>query len=183
MAKNDIDVSINEVYESIEDTIAKEMTKKIINLFIENGLTYKIKIGYGNVYRIFCYIKKSKEALIINTIGKNFGPFELQLRIKNKSTLEKLESFSTNVRDMILSGKDCFGQRCCNCGSAPRPPKRSGHNNLNQIRYCEQGEPYETKKILYPGKGSSSPAKFKWRITRKNQHGNRSSCRFDLKMA
>lgn len=117
MAKNDIDVSINEVYESIEDTIAKEMTKKIINLFIDNGLTYKIKIGYGNVYRIFCYIKKSKEALIINTIGKNFGPFELQLRIKNKSTLEKLESFSTNVRDMILSGKDCFGQRCCNCGS------------------------------------------------------------------
>ncbi len=96
------------------------MTKKIIDLFTTNGLTYKIKIGYGNVHRIFCYIKKSKEALIINPIGKNFGPFELQIRIKNRNTLEKFKSFSTNVRNKMLSGKDCLAPYCCNCGSEYR---------------------------------------------------------------
>jgi len=69
------------------------------------------------VYRIFCYIKKSKEALIINPIGKNFGSFELQLRIKSRNTLDKLESFSQNIINQILMSKDCRGPYCCYCGS------------------------------------------------------------------
>jgi hypothetical protein len=60
--------------------------------------------------------KKSKEALIINTIGKNFGPFEIQIRIKNKISLDKLSSYSKNMRDQIINGNDCRMPHCCNCG-------------------------------------------------------------------
>lgn len=117
MAKNDVSISLNEVFESIDDTVAREMTEKILNLYIANGLTYKVKIGYGNVYRIFCYIKKSKEALIVNPIGKNFGPFELQMRIKSRNTLDNLKLFSSNVINQILASKDCRAPYCCNCCS------------------------------------------------------------------
>ncbi len=116
MAANDLNVSISDVYKSIDDEISSLVTKSIVDLFIEHGLTYKIRMGYGNIYRIFCFIKKSKEALIINSIGKKFGPFEIQIRIKNKTSLDKLNSYSENIRDHILNGNDCRMPHCCNCG-------------------------------------------------------------------
>jgi hypothetical protein len=114
MAKTDINISLIEVYKTIADICARKITEKIINLFLKYGLPYKIKIGYGNVYRVFCYIKKSKEALIINSIGKNFGPFELQIRIKKRETIDKIESFSSNIKNQILMSKDCKIPFCCN---------------------------------------------------------------------
>ena len=117
MAKEYNTTSLSEVYESIANSFEKDITEKIVNLFIKNGLTYKIKLGYKNMYRIFCYIRKSKEALIINPVGKNFGPYELQIRIKNKNTLKNLETFSANLRNQILNNKDCKAPYCCNCGS------------------------------------------------------------------
>lgn len=116
MAANDVNVSISDVYNSIDDEISSLFTKSIVDLFIGHGLTYKIRMGFGNIYRIFCFIKKSKEALIINSIGKNFGPFEIQIRIKNKISFDKLNSYSRNIRDHIIYGNDCRMPHCCNCG-------------------------------------------------------------------
>jgi len=116
MAKKDVNVSINDVYSSIDDEVSKKLTKNIVDLFVEHNLTYKIRMGYGNIYRIFCFIQKSKEALIINSVGKNFGPYEIQIRINNKLTFDKLGHYSKNVRDQIIGGKDCRKPYCCNCG-------------------------------------------------------------------
>lgn len=79
------------VYASIDDEISRKLTKNIVDLFVEYKLTYQVRMGYGNVYRIFCFIKKGKEALIINIVGKNFGPYEIQIRIKNKTSFNEID--------------------------------------------------------------------------------------------
>jgi len=134
MTGDDIAVTVDEVIESISDPVSREISERILRLFADNGLTYRIKTGYGNVYRIFCYIRKSKEALIINPIGKNFGPFELQMRIKRQDTLDSLELFSPNVVRQILASKDCAGPFCVNCGS--------------EYRFTYKGKPYRKCHML-----------------------------------
>jgi hypothetical protein len=52
MVANDVNVSINDVYNSIDNETSRILTKSIVDLFIEHGLSYKIRMGYGNKYRI-----------------------------------------------------------------------------------------------------------------------------------
>jgi hypothetical protein len=118
MAVRDVILSIDNICNSIvNDETAKNLTNKILTLFCDMGLTYKTK-ERDNKYRVYCYIKKSKEALIINTIGDKHGVFELQLRIKDKTVFEKLGDFSENIKDAILNrSRNCKHPHCCNCGS------------------------------------------------------------------
>ena len=120
MDKNDLALSVEEVLETIVDPNVREITGSIARLFSDNDLTLKVKRGYGDVYRIFCFIKKSRETAIINPVGKNFGPFEVQVRVEDPQTLQQLELLSDRVRRCILEAKDCMAPRCCNCGKEYR---------------------------------------------------------------
>jgi len=119
MAIRDVDMSVNDICSSIAgDDVAKNLTRDILNLFTGMGLTYKVR-ERDNKLRIYCYIKKSKEALIINTIGDKQGVFAIQMRIADKTVFGKLDNYSENVRESILSrSRNCRDPFCCNCGSA-----------------------------------------------------------------
>lgn len=116
MNQNNIEITLDEVINCISKQIDKDITKEIIDIFKNNGYTYKIKVGYGNVYRIFCYFRKSKESIIINTIGKGFTPFSIQIRIENEETFHIFHELSRNILQQIISSKNCVKELCCNCG-------------------------------------------------------------------
>lgn len=120
MGRNDPALSVDEVLETIVDPDVRAMTGSIARLFADQGLAVKVKRGYGDVHRIFCHVRKSRETVILNPIGKNFGPFEVQVRIENPQTLQQLELLSDRVINCILGAKDCKAPYCCNCGSEYR---------------------------------------------------------------
>lgn len=120
MARNDLAMTIDDVLETIADPDVRAMTGNLARLFADQGLAVKVKRGYGDVYRIFCYLRKSRESVILNPIGKNFGPFEVQVRIENPQTLQQLDLLSDRVRNCILGAKDCNAPYCCNCGKEYR---------------------------------------------------------------
>ncbi len=120
MDKHDLSLTVEDVLETISDPVVRDMTGSIACLFSENGLTVKVKRGYGDVYRLFCHIRKSRETAIVNPVGKNFGPFEVQVRVENPQTLQQLDLLSDRIRKGILGAKDCKAPYCCNCGSAYR---------------------------------------------------------------
>ena len=99
-----IDVSREEIIQAIDNPAGKVLTAAIFDAFIANGLTYKVraqakskKSSARDGYTIYFYIKKSKESIIINTIY-----YKMQLRINDRSTFEKLDDYSENVRKAIL---------------------------------------------------------------------------------
>jgi hypothetical protein len=89
----------------------KEIARKIVNRFIECGLSVKVK-QYNQpcmqgTYRILCFIKKSAEAVIINNKGMGRDGVSVQVRIDDRSTFDKLDSFSENIKNQILDSTDC----------------------------------------------------------------------------
>ena len=80
--------------------VERELIVQIIGLFAEAGLPVKVKLLFPQTpnayFRVLCHIKKSAEAVIINTrndLGKEgvVDGVHFQLRITNKNTLEHLE--------------------------------------------------------------------------------------------
>lgn len=113
-----IEISPKEIFSSIQDPVDLEIVKGILNVFLENQFTYKIRTEYVPSswiekpgYRIFCYIKKSKEAIIINTKGWHYTSVCLQMRILNNETLYKLDEYTEALRNTILNARVCI-----NCG-------------------------------------------------------------------
>lgn len=89
----------------------KEMTRQIINRFVKCGFPVKVK-QYNQscmkgTYRILCFIKKNAEAVIINNKGMGRDGVSIQVRIDERSTLEKLNSFSENIKNQIINAGDC----------------------------------------------------------------------------
>lgn len=123
MGVKQVELAADEILSSIDDAIGRNLTQKILSAFDDNGLTYKIRTAWKpkntdeKDYRIFCYVKKSKEALIINTRDYDFGCFSMQLRITDKSTFEHLDEYSENVRNGFLNGGICRAPNCSNDGS------------------------------------------------------------------
>jgi hypothetical protein len=107
---------LKKIIENIDQKIDKKSVKLIVKYFENAGqkITFK-HIFYDKpcaYFRILCYIKKSTESVIINTkndLGKS-GVFEglnIQLRIENKETFNKLNKFTENIRNQILEGNNC----------------------------------------------------------------------------
>ena len=65
---HEITLTIDEICAWISDTSDAKLTKSILEMFLKYELTYKIRTDDERL-RIYCYVKKSKETLIINTKG------------------------------------------------------------------------------------------------------------------
>ena len=100
----------------IDRKAERDLTERIVRYFIDAGLTVKVKhIFYDKpwaYFRVMCYIKKSAEAVIINTktdLGKEgvVDGMAFQLRISNTKTFEELDKLSENVRNQIVNANDC----------------------------------------------------------------------------
>ena len=105
MSTNITDIPIADICKNIGDENGKTMTAEVLKLFQENRLTYKIEDD-GSRYRIFCYIKKSKESVILGTMD-NRKDFIVQLRITDRTVLNNLDDFSENIRNSMLNGLNC----------------------------------------------------------------------------
>ena len=105
MATKITDISITDICQNISGKIGKTITAEVLKLFQDNGLTYKVKDD-GSRYRIFCCIKKSKESVILGTMDDR-KDFIVQLRITDRTVLNKLDKLSENIRNSILNGPNC----------------------------------------------------------------------------
>lgn len=105
MEKNTTDISITEICQNIGGVVGKTITAEVLKLFHNNGLTYKVRDD-GSRYRIFCYIKKSKESVILGTMY-NRTDFIVQLRISDRTVLNKLDELTENIRNNMLNGPNC----------------------------------------------------------------------------
>ena len=98
----------------------KELTRQIVRLFMDCGFPVKVKQYHQacmkGTFRILCFIKKSAEAVIINNKGMGRGGVSFQVRIDDRSTLDKLDRFSENIKNQILNSADC-GYCSSKCGS------------------------------------------------------------------
>jgi len=109
---------LEEVVAAISGAPQKEAARQVARLFTEAGLTLKAKRHimpqYGIVFRLQCYIQKSKETVILNTDGFDFIGMSVQVRIVNPDSLTKLDTLSVNIRKQILNGNDCrfCGDKC-----------------------------------------------------------------------
>lgn len=110
---HEITLTIDEICAWISDASDAKLTKSILEMFLKYELTYKIRTDDERL-RIYCYVKKSKETLIINTKGYRYGVFDIQMRITNRALLEKLDEYSPNIREQILHADNC--RKCWNCG-------------------------------------------------------------------
>lgn len=89
----------------------KELARQIVKRFWDSGLPVKVKQYHqacmNGTYRILCFIKKSAEAVIINNRGMGRDGVSFQVRIDDRSALEKLDRFGENVKSQILNAGDC----------------------------------------------------------------------------
>lgn len=89
----------------------KELARQIVKLFIDGGCPVKVKQYHQDcmkgTYRILCFIKKSAEAVIINNKGMGRDGVSFQVRIDDRSTLDKLDGFSPNIKEQLLNAGDC----------------------------------------------------------------------------
>ena len=96
---------------TIDNCDDKETIRKIVGRFIDCGLPVKVKRYNQKVmdgtYRILCFIKKSAEAVIINNKGMGREGVSIQVRIVDRSVLDKLDELSENIRNQILNAADC----------------------------------------------------------------------------
>ena len=89
----------------------KEIVRQIVKRFVDCGLPVKTK-QYDQpcmegTFRILCYIKKSAEAVIINNKGMGRDGMSIQVRIDDRSTFDKIDSFSQNIKSQILGAGNC----------------------------------------------------------------------------
>ena len=113
-----MEIPIADICENIPDEVGKRLTAEVLRLFCDGGLTVRVKDD-GSRYRVFCYIKKSKESVILGTMDKR-REFIVQLRVADRSLLDRLGDLPENVRDSMLHGPDCRGGSCRNCEAAYR---------------------------------------------------------------
>jgi len=96
---------------TIDSSDEKETIRKIVGSFIDCGLPVKVKqynqACMSGTYRILCFIKKSAEAVIINNKGMGRDGVSFQVRIEDRSVLDKLDSFSVNIKNQILNSANC----------------------------------------------------------------------------
>ncbi len=89
----------------------RETARQIVNCFIGRGLPVKVKQYtqpcMEGTFRILCFIKKSSEAVIINNKGMGREGVSIQVRIEDRTTLNKLDDFSENIRNQILNSANC----------------------------------------------------------------------------
>lgn len=140
-----------EIAATLNDLHEKKMTLASLHAFLENGLTYQTRITWKpkdsiepDSFRVFCYIKKSKEAMILNTRYYDTSSFLLQIRILDSSTFEKLDEYSENIRNQILHAQyDC---KNCGCSEKAYVFKYSGreyrkcHMLCGNFRFCIQND-------------------------------------------
>jgi hypothetical protein len=89
----------------------KEVIWRIVKRFVDCGFPIKTK-QYDQpcmegTFRILCFIKKSAEAVIINNKGMGRDGMSIQVRIDDRSTLGKIDSFSQNIKSQILNAGNC----------------------------------------------------------------------------
>ncbi len=140
-----------EIAATLSDSHEKKMTVASLNAFLENGLTYQTRTTWKpkastepDSFRVFCYIKKSKEAMILNTKYYDTSSFLLQIRILNSSTFEKLDDYSVNIRSQILHAP----YDCKNCGCSEKAyvftysglEYRKCHMLCGNFRFCIQND-------------------------------------------
>ncbi|MBN1777268.1 MAG: hypothetical protein JW811_04020 [Clostridiales bacterium] len=119
-----VDLTPEEIAATLDDPLESRLTLSILHAFIDRGLTYKTRTnwkpkhsGEPDSYRVFCYVRKSKEALIINTKHTDTKALLVQTRILNPSTFGRLDEYSENIRRQILhSSADC--RHCEGCDKA-----------------------------------------------------------------
>jgi len=102
-----LETFLSAIYEENE----KEIVRRIVKRFVECGLPVKTK-QYNQpcmegTFRILCFIKKSAEAVIINNKGMGRDGLSIQVRIDDRSTLDKIDSFSQNIKNQILNAGNC----------------------------------------------------------------------------
>ena len=101
MATDTTDISIADICQNIGGENGETITAEVLKLFQDNGLTYKVKDD-GSRYRIFCYIKKSKESIILGTMD-NRKDFIVQLRITDRTALNKLDNCFLPRMNLLVS--------------------------------------------------------------------------------
>ena len=113
-----IPMTIAQCSENMANGMERELLQDILELFTSRGFTYLVSAT--NPDRIYCYVKKSRETLIINK--KTYvdrladNGFSVQIRITSPKSFETLNALSDNVRGCIVNGRDCKSPHCCNCG-------------------------------------------------------------------
>ena len=113
-SKKPIEVSadfLDAFLSAIGDGAGKEVVKRVVSRFEDSGLPIKCKrydapcmIG---VFRILCYVRKSAEAVVINSKGMGRDSLSVQMRIEDRGSLDRLDRLSPNIRERILSAADC----------------------------------------------------------------------------
>ena len=107
---NDLSAEFLETFLSSIDG-ESEIVRQIVKRFVDCGLPVKTKqydqLSMGGTFRILCFIKKSAEAVIINNKGMGRDGMSIQLRIDDRSTLDKIDSFSQNIKNQILNAGNC----------------------------------------------------------------------------
>ena len=107
---------LENIVSDLSAPLEQHIVERIVKLFYEAGLPVKVKHLFPNTpnsyWRILCFIKKSAEAVIINTrndLGKEGvkDGLNLQLRIMNRASFDRLDEFTENVRDQIIGANDC----------------------------------------------------------------------------
>lgn len=107
---------LDRIIADVDENSEKLIIKKTIEMFCDAGLTIKVKHLFPNTlnayYRIMCFIKKSAEAVIINTrtdIGKEgvINGHNIQIRICNQNTLDNLDQLNESIRNQIINAQDC----------------------------------------------------------------------------
>jgi hypothetical protein len=102
-----LETFLSTVYEENE----KEIVQQIVERFVDCGLPVKMKQydqpSMKGTFRILCYIKKSAEAVIINNRGMGRGGISIQVRIDDRSTFDRIDSFSQNIKNQILNAGNC----------------------------------------------------------------------------
>ena len=102
---------LEEVVAVIQGEPQKEAARQVARLFLEAGLTVKIKqyqaTKMRGVYRLLCFIQKHKEDVIVNTNGFDFDGMSVQVRIVNPDALTRLDELSEGIRNQIINGNDC----------------------------------------------------------------------------
>jgi len=89
----------------------KDAVRQIVQSFVECGLSVKVKQYHQpcmqGTFRILCFIKKSAESVIINNKGMGRDGVSIQVRIEDRSTLERLDCLGENIKTQILNAGDC----------------------------------------------------------------------------
>lgn len=115
--------SINLTDEEVVSTqltgVDQEIVARVLSLYRDKGYMIKVRTQWKakddtrpDAYRVFCYIGKSKESLIINTRSYDEACLMLQLKIRKLSAFEKLDSLTENIRNQVINARPC---RNCGC--------------------------------------------------------------------